>query len=96
MPIIISPPPEVAPITFPFQEEWYDSPNALSKDGINLERQFRMVQFQWNDRTPDPGPAFETDVTLQHVPFQNAGTIKVRFQKSTPMKPRKIDIQGIE
>ncbi len=28
---------------------------------------------------------------LKHVPFADAGTISVRFQPATPMKPRTLD-----
>ena len=33
-------------------------------------------------------------VTWRHVPFRKVGTIKVRFRKPVPMKPRVVDIEG--
>lgn len=62
-------------------------------DSLNFLKQFEGVVTQWQDR-----PSFSVEVeddldTFNHVPFKKAGTIKVRFKKAQPMKPRVIDIE---
>ena len=37
-------------------------------------------------------PMTEMTRDHKHVPFKPAGTIKVRYRKPTPLKPRKIDL----
>jgi hypothetical protein len=65
-------------------------------DSQGLLSQFDGVMTQWRNR-----PSFsiepESDAdTINHVPFKNVGTIKVRFRKAKPMMPRVIDVEEVE
>jgi len=82
-------PPHVAT---PFQEvqSCYEFEGDSSRD---LVKQFALAYTQWRNR-PSLSVELEYDSdAINHVPFKKMGTIKVRFKKSHPMKPRVIDIE---
>lgn len=73
-------------------------PAASGIDGRLLYEECMAVDNQWTDRLTSWPMSSENpdDASLRHVPFQPAGTIKVRFQAATPMKPRQIDVEDID
>jgi len=85
-------PPHVAT---PFQE--VQSCYELEGDGSrDLVEQYGLAYAQWRNR---PSLSVEPEYALDainHVPFKKVGTIKVRFKKSHPMKPRVIDIEEFD
>ena len=79
-------------VATPVQEvqSCYELEGDTSRD---LIEQFGSVFAQWQNR-----PSFSIDLiddsdAINHVPFRKVGTIKVRFRKALPMKPRVIDIE---
>jgi len=62
----------------------------------DLVEQFDSAYTQWRNRPSfSLEPADESEA-ITHVPFKKVGTIKVRFKKSYPMKPRVIDVEEFE
>lgn len=93
MPILMHmPPPPTHDVRSLY--EITDSPSASGRDGQELLRQFESVYRQWHDRTDIQ--VLQDGATLRHVPFETAGTIKVRFGKAAPMSPRRVDIEDAD
>ncbi len=71
----------------------HESPAASSADGQKLLQLCEEINHQWHDRISLDETTPSNDPEIRHVPFRAVGTIKVRFQKATPMAPRRIDIE---
>jgi len=79
--------------SFQAVQSCYELEGDSSRD---LVKQFSLAYTQWRNR---PSLSVELEYAsdaINHVPFKKAGTIKVRFKKSHPMKPRVIDIEEFE
>jgi len=62
----------------------------------DLVEQFDIANAQWRNRPSLQEEPKDASDAINHVPFKKVGTIKVRFKKSHPMKPRVIDIEEFE
>lgn len=93
MPILMPlPPPPTQEVRSLY--EITDSPSPSGQEGQELLRQFETVYRQWHERTV---LLTENDgEIIEHVPFETAGTIKVRFRNATPMSPRQVDYEGLD
>ena len=92
MPLLIDPPPEQKQDVLPLCA-MHESPVASSADGQTLMQLWEEVSRQWLDKISLNETAWNNDPEIRHVPFRTVGTIKVRFQKATPMAPRRINIE---
>lgn len=71
-----------------------ESPYASGREGQELLLQFQNVYRQWNERTISL--ADHENEAVEHVPFEAAGTIKVRFLPATPMSPRQFNYHELD
>jgi hypothetical protein len=93
MPFISPPcPPQAAEIR-PFWE-LEDSPIAQGLEGRQVREQIEIISKHWQEQSLDA--LVETDAELldelnnyRHPPFENLGTIRVRFTKISDLEPRK-------
>ena len=95
MPILIPLPPSPMHDVHPLYE-LVESPTASGIDGHQLMRQFEDVYLHWIDRNEREHAVTEIplDTQLQHVPFREAGVIKVRFLAGVSMQPRSLEHEG--
>ena len=92
MSLLIDLPPEQKQDILPLCA-MHESPVASSADGQKLMQLWEEVNRQWHDRISLDETTRNNEPEIRHVPFRTVGTIKVRFQKATPMAPRRIDIE---
>ena len=91
MPLLIDMPPEKQDV-LPLYT-MYESPVASSAEGQKLMQLWKEVNRQWHDKISLDETIRSDDPEIRHVPFRKVGTIKVHFQKATPMTPRRIDLE---
>jgi UDP-N-acetylenolpyruvoylglucosamine reductase len=67
----------------------HQSQMAEGREGQAIDERIRRILKDLRERS---GSSSMTDEALEfgyrHVPFQSAGTIRVRFQEAVPMMPR--------
>ncbi len=86
--MVITELPPCAEIPIPEVRSRYELEGDSSRD---LLTQYGIAVKHSRDR-PSFSGEFEDDLdAIHHVPFKKVGTIRVRFMKAKPMKPRMID-----
>lgn len=69
--------------------DWHESPAAQGEAGRQLKEQYDRVTEHWKDQTnlaiEESG---EMEPRYRHVPFQPAGTRRVRYRVAGDLKPR--------
>ena len=83
-------PPNVKPVySHVAYDRPYQSRSAEGHEGRVIDERIRLFFEDLRERSGSSSVAHEGhDVEYRHVPFQSAGTIRVRFQEAVPMMPR--------
>lgn len=73
----------------------YDRPcqshMAEGREGQVIDERIRRILEDMRERSRSSSVIDEVPESgYRHVPFQRAGTIRVRFQEAVPMKPRQV------